>query len=183
MECIACDRPGLARGLCSSHYARWWRTKRVRAEDPIGGVPANERFWTKVDQTAGPDACWPWLGSRSRGYGRFSIGRQELKAHRYTLFGLINRPEAVLHACDNPPCCNPQHLWIGSRRENNADRAKKGRSATGERMAHAKLSQGRAEEIRHRYAQGGVSQQRIADEMGISQALVSQVVHERVWRR
>src|ERR1700680_5052102 len=78
--------------------------------------PLSERFWSHVDQSGGPDACWPWLISFAQfGYGQFCIEKGKMeRSHRvaYALtFGAIPEGMCVLHRCDNPACCNPAHLW------------------------------------------------------------------------
>lgn len=102
----------------------------------------SERFWSKVDRSAGAGACWPWLGGRDKdGYGRFSHGRRTARAHRFAYelahgpipSGPNGRPLCVLHECDNPPCCNDSHLKLGTNAENVADRDAKGRQARGDR--------------------------------------------------
>lgn len=88
------------------------------------------RFWEKVVKTAG---CWKWLGCTVKGYGK--IGAQNcigspLAAHRVSWelhHGKIPNGFCVLHKCDNPPCCNPDHLFLGSLADNNRDRVAKGR--------------------------------------------------------
>lgn len=97
----------------------------------------NERFWEKVDKSAGPDGCWLWQAQvHPRGYGRFAIGsrtdktRQQVPAHRvaYELGnGPIPEGHYVCHRCDNPPCCNPAHLFTGTQQENMNDMKAKGR--------------------------------------------------------
>lgn len=93
------------------------------------------RFWAKV-HICGPDDCWPWLRAVDRdGYGWFTVGthrdHRPYRAHRIAFiisFGVIPDTVHVLHDCDNPPCCNPAHLWPGSNAENIRDRNTKGRS-------------------------------------------------------
>lgn len=88
-------------------------------------------FWERVDKSGGPDACWPYMGARNRtGYG--VVTRRPANpylAHRYAWFLTYGRwPEPCgLHLCDNPPCCNPAHLFEGDRAANNRDMAAKGR--------------------------------------------------------
>ena len=74
---LDCSRPPLARGWCVMHYTRW-----LRHDDPCHSGPTLvERFWAKVEFT---DTCWLWGGTReNNGYGRFSIGRRDLLAHRW----------------------------------------------------------------------------------------------------
>lgn len=105
-----------------------------------------ERFWTKVDRSGGPDDCWPWIGGRNAaGYGQFYAHRQDAQpgdrqhrfpAHRWLLGYLRGREleggahgiEEACHRCDNPPCVNPAHLYVGTRRSNKAEELERGRN-------------------------------------------------------
>lgn len=98
------------------------------------GKSVEERFWSYVDQR-GPDECWIWTGGKACGYGMFSLGRKSVKAHRlaYELtHGAIPAGLCVCHTCDNRPCCNPAHLWLGTNADNIADRDAKNRQARGD---------------------------------------------------
>lgn len=96
-----------------------------------------DRFWGWVDRTAGPDGCWPWTGycdSRS-GYGRFRVDTIGYLSHRWLLGMQRGRPlvwtpevrEVACHKCDNPPCCNPAHLYVGDQFQNMRDSVVRGR--------------------------------------------------------
>jgi hypothetical protein len=100
---------------------------------PTGIYPrkfsASERFWLKVRKTSG---CWIWIGSahNKNGYGMFWYKKNHILAHRYSW--LIHKRKIpkglfVLHKCDNPPCVNPKHLWIGNQSENMLDCSSKHR--------------------------------------------------------
>ena len=98
-------------------------------------APPEARFWPFVDRSGGPDACWPWAGSRNPdGYGRFCIGGQQLvPAHRFA-YSLATGTQLddmegreVMHSCDNPPCVSPAHLSLGTRQDNAQDASRKGR--------------------------------------------------------
>lgn len=108
-----------------------WSTKRRRFYPALIDQP--EKFWAKVDRR-GPDECWPWLGCLSTmGYGR--AGKKGY-AHRLAwrlMRGPIPAGHYVLHRCDNPPCCNPSHLFLGDAAANARDMAAKGRVGGGPR--------------------------------------------------
>ncbi len=76
--------------------------------------------------------CWGWAGYCNRdGYAKMRVGTTMVSAHRvsYELhYGLIPADACVLHACDNPPCCNPAHLYLGTQADNAADRERRGRN-------------------------------------------------------
>jgi hypothetical protein len=118
--------------------------------------PLSDRFWPKVD-VRGPDDCWTWTGSLdSGGYGQISTihGGKPMRASRVS-WELVNGPIPdglhVLHKCDNRPCCNPGHLFLGTNRDNVADMHSKGRarggSIPGEAHPCAKLSESEASAI------------------------------------
>jgi hypothetical protein len=101
--------------------------------------PIEERFWAKVDKSAGPEGCWLWTAGAIGGYGRISAGGRHGKhimAHRlsYKLaYGPVPPGHDILHSCDNPPCVNPLHLFAGTAQSNTEDARSKGRLATGQR--------------------------------------------------
>jgi hypothetical protein len=92
------------------------------------------RFWSRVDQS-NSNGCWPWTGPvNADGYGLTANARAHRAAWILT-HGLISSAQHVLHRCDNPPCCNPDHLFLGDQLINNADRDSKGRQCKGEERA------------------------------------------------
>lgn len=149
------------------------------------------RFWTKVDSSGGPTECWPWQASRHRfGYGVVGVGsatdgtRGTDVAHRVAwqvTNGHIPAGACVLHRCDNPPCCNPAHLFLGTQRDNFAYMVSKGRVRRGERTGTAKLTEDDVVDIRSVYAFGG-TQKDIASVYRIARQTVSRVVLRQTWR-
>ena len=144
------------------------------------------RFWHKVRKGA-PDACWPWTRCcNTDGHGRVRIERRAYQAHRiaYVLGrGAFPQDLCVMHICDNPPCCNPRHLRIGTHRDNNADMKRKGRGASGEAHGMAKLAAEDVASIRRRHGAGGVGQHMLAAEYGVSRATINLIVRRNRWRR
>lgn len=96
---------------------------------------ALELFWQKVDKT---EDCWEWTASKNKqGYGIFGHQGQTWLAHRlsYKLSNMLPDGVKVLHRCDNPPCVNPDHLFLGTQKDNIKDMAAKGRHA-GQKKTH-----------------------------------------------
>ena len=161
---------------------------RVRGiEMPYGvyyrGDPV-KRFWSRVD-IRGENECWPWLGFiKENGYGYFSCYKKMRYTHRvaYILtYGFFDLSLQVCHSCDNPPCCNPAHLWLGSQKDNIQDCIKKGRDMfIGERNGGHILSTSSVNKIRTLLAEGyeGAS---IAKLFNVSQAAISRIKNNHAW--
>ena len=140
-----------------------------------------QRFWSKVDRR-GPDDCWEWLGGRDGfGYGRFCFKGKETLAHRAAWQlekGPIPAGMCVCHSCDNPPCANPAHLFLGTQSENHADMVRKGRIARGEKNGMTKITAAQVTELCERYA-AGETQTALAAEFGVTQPAVSYAILHR----
>lgn len=143
-------------------------------------------FWARVDM-GDKASCWNWTGLAHKSpknptpYGVLGWRGKVSRAHRvaYELVnGEIPAKAMVLHECDNTLCCNPDHLYLGDHHQNMRDvvERKRNKGHPGAQNGRAKLTQEQADAIRVRYAAGGISQQAIADEIGISQFAVSAIV-------
>lgn len=145
-----------------------------------------ERFWAKVDKSAGPDGCWVWTASlHPKGYGKIGIakGRWQL-AHiiSWTLAnGAVPKGLCVLHRCDNPPCINPTHLFLGTLADNNADMKAKDRHQRGERQWMAKLTDEDVRSIRQ-MAKDGMTADEIAPKFTVVPRTIKDVIEGDTWR-
>jgi len=160
-------------------------------------IPLAERFWFHVNKT---DSCWMWTGAKDRqGYGTIIIhGRRSkrIRAHRLSWImahGDIDPSVIVCHHCDTPSCVNPNHLFVGSKGDNNKDKVSKGRHAFGERHGMASLTKEQVEEIRSRcitYKPSGAarfkgvrpnSSRALAIEFGVSHVQIRRIVRGKGW--
>jgi hypothetical protein len=151
-------------------------------------TPVQEaRFWSKVS-IGDPDECWPWLGCRNKkGYGVVRVNRWDLTSHRvsFTLsYGIILSDTNVCHSCDNPPCCNPEHLFLGSHEDNQHDKMEKGRGPNGEKNGHAVLTEDQVIAIRgkHRPGKRGFGCNALAAEYGVDRTTVSDILNGSTWK-
>lgn len=145
-----------------------------------------ERFWSQVD-VRGPDECWPWLAGSNpkRGnYGRFWIHRVEYRTNRMAFwlhYGIDPGQDDACHTCDNPPCCNPAHLFKGTRADNLTDMTRKGRRVRGERHGYSKLNEEQVREIKRSYIRRRVGSTQLARRFGVCPMTVLNIIKGKVW--
>jgi len=148
------------------------------------------RFWEKV-QVGDSSQCWEWQAHIGNGgYGRFNYTSTKGKrfiadTHRvaYELtFGEIPAGMCVCHKCDNPRCCNPAHLFIGTVQDNINDKVTKGRQSRGIKHTNSKLAPTQVVQIRALYKDGGGSMAELARQFNITKGAIQHIIERRNWR-
>lgn len=144
-----------------------------------------ERFWSRIPHQIEGD-CWEWQGRINQdGYGQFDHNNSCSSSHRYVwklFYGDIPDGMVICHKCDNPPCCNPAHLFLGTVWDNVRDRDLKGRQAShkGEKNGRAKLNRNQAVQIR-KLRQVGLSYKELAKRFSVSIGCISHIINGRHW--
>jgi hypothetical protein len=132
-----------------------------------------------------PSGCTEWTGRTDKdGYGVRGARIGERRAHRFayaSAHGDIPVGMIVRHTCDNPLCCNPSHLELGSHHENIEDKVVRSRQAIGSRIHTTKLTPETVLLVRAD-SSGGMRQVDIAERYGIDQTTVSQIVRRKTWK-
>jgi HNH endonuclease len=150
------------------------------------------RFWSRVDRR-GPDECWGWTaGTQGNGYGRLRIDRRRVLAHRMAwelTFGPIPagtgyHGTCVCHRCDDPSCCNPAHMFLGTHADNMTDRDRKGRNRPprGSGQGAAILDEQRVALIRELYATGEYLQRELGQKFGVHKSTITAIASRRTWK-
>lgn len=158
-----------------------------------------ERFWAKVDWIGkGEDECWNWTAYKGpKGYGQFGVGHTLHTAHRVAWAFWHDReiPPAeicVCHKCDNPSCCNPSHMFLGTKADNNSDMRRKGRGQhkhleqwqqeKGSKHRAARLTEEQVLAIRKEMATMNYSLGYMSGKYGVKPVTICAIIYGRIWK-
>jgi hypothetical protein len=151
------------------------------------------RFFSKILFTANSNRCWHWGASLdTNGYGQFHLnvsyknGKMFMatRVAYYLHYNIDPIGLAVCHKCDNPKCCNPDHLFLGTLSDNSVDMVRKGRhnKPFGENCKSSKLKESQVLEIREKYKTGLFSQRKLAKEFKVHQTIIGDIVNNQIWK-
>lgn len=202
--------PSLSNHLCECGCGQFtprlrWKYVGRRIGDPTPYLPGHrprpvrplaERFWAKVDQSAGPDACWPWQAGRDKhGYGYIGEGTRKgrvLKAHRVSWEIANERPMDptmdACHTCDHPRCVNPRHIYAGTAAQNMADMIARGRSRKGmphmQSATHPRVKLSAAQVLAIRATHTGLygASAQLARQYGCTLSNIEHIIHRKTWK-
>lgn len=158
-----------------------WDKKLHQTEDNGQNLPAIRRFWKKVKKL--PNGCWRWTGVKDTGgYGRFMVAGDMVQAHRFSygvFVGPIPSGSVIRHyVCDNAACVNPEHLKLGSKKENTQDAKRQGRLARGEDLSN--LTETEVLQIRQCYREG-LTPAEIAKKFRIKKGTIQPILTGENW--
>ena len=186
-----CTKPHKSRGLCDTHYS-FFRLKGYVGHKEMRSLA--DRLWARTDKSPGlgpKGDCWEWRGYvHPVGYGQIGRGRATegaVHTHRASYevaVGPIPKGKLVLHKCDNRLCVNPDHLWLGTHKDNTQDMIAKGRRrkasqvARGEDVSLAKLTD---DMVRAMRAEPPMKFKELGAKYGVSAATANKVILRRTW--
>lgn len=172
-----------AQGWCNKHYLRWRLTGSLTLRQPS----VEDRLWNRLSKDP-ETGCWVHLNRPTGdGYPQLKVDHKPWSVHRlaWTLsYGPIPQGMRVCHHCDNPPCCNPDHLFLGTDGDNARDRNAKGRHRRvfGELNSRAKLTAAGVLAIRREYAPPAINQRTLARQYSVSRRTIADVLGRRTWQ-
>ena len=136
--------------------------------------------------TVSESGCWVWNRKRNEwGYGVLGIANRSTLAHRFVwteVHGSIPEGYGVLHRCDNPACINPEHLFLGTPADNNADMKAKGRNRQPKGTAHPRARLKPDDIRRIRSLAGKRTHISLAEEYKVAESTIWMILHNRIWK-
>lgn len=155
-------------------------------------IPAEDRFWQKVNKD-GPNGCWVWIAANDgRGYGQLRVNGRALKAHRISYemrYGSIPEGLEIAHRCDNPSCVNPDHLFAATHQENMQDSIDKGRASMpppnqveGETNGSAEYTNAQVGAFREQFAQMDISIKKFAELHNVPVVTMWRIIRRKCYK-
>jgi len=180
--------------VCAASFMAWNKKSRFCSQRCHGNsriIPiTKERLMAKVDKSQDPLGCWVWRGGKaSAGYGHIRSRGTIIQTHRLS-WELMNGPIPegmyVCHRCDNPPCVNPDHLFLGTGADNVNDKMAKGRyrkgaPCRGESNNKAKLTTAQVLQIRKEYQPRVVIMTHLASRFGVCRDTIRKILNRKLW--
>lgn len=185
-----CEMPAQSKGACNKHYRRMKFRGSYNPPKAIRkSTPAIERMLSMVEKNRGPDGkCWEFTGTKNAGgYGVINNKNKNMMVHRFSWEHHNKRkiPDGliVLHSCDLRPCCNPDHLKIGTHQDNMKDKIKKNRAnmRKGESHPKTKLKKKQVLKIYKLLHEKGVPTYIVAEMFNTSSSTISAIKFGRSW--
>lgn len=164
--------------LCHNDSMPTGMYKRTGIKDSVS------RFWTYVEKLSNVE-CWEWKAHKDiQGYGQFTTNGKHFRSNRFAwelTHGAIPLKQMVCHACHNPSCCNPAHLYLGDNTDNMKDMVLAERSCHGERNPSAKLTHAEVLKVREMYSTGQHSHRALATIFNVGKTTIAQIVRRETW--
>lgn len=188
-----CGSDHCANGFCRKHYMRVYKhgdayivlRQETKTKDEL-------REKLLAHRRICDNGCWEWIKAKkgsAGGYGTLAHAKRNISPHRASAFvflGLsLRSKKQSLHKCDNPPCFNPDHLFIGTQKQNAQDMEKKGRTYRpnfhGSMLPQSMLVESQVSEIK-RLLGSGVEGRKIAAQFNIAESAISKIKHGKAWK-
>lgn len=181
-----CGRKSVSRGLCNAH--RMQRDSGATLT-PIRHYVQTDDFYVRlrtICPEGNPNECWVWPSAINKGYGMVAVAHSKLRGAHIVAWEIANQrrlPEGqvIRHACDNPPCTNPDHLLLGTHADNVRDKLERERESRGVTHGLTTLTEDQVREIRARYSTGLETQKALGAEFGVTQTTIGNIVRRRTW--
>lgn len=146
------------------------------------------KFWNRFEKTE--NGCWEWKKTfNGKGYGKIKVERKDrsdkVYAHRFSYMihkGEIPKNKIVCHSCDNRSCVNPNHLWLGTYKDNMQDASNKNRIRKGEESPKAKLSKEDVIHIKKMLKRFDMKQKEIAKKFNVSRGAIKEINIGNNWK-